>query len=451
MEDLYRKEMRFRLVLLGAGFVSQVLCGLVYAWSLFNQPLQAQFGWNTSDTSLVFTISLISMVSGMITGGILDKHGKTRLALLLSAVLCGIGFVASSFTASLIWIYVFYGFIGGFGVGLNTDVAMSVVTRWFPDKQGVASGTMLMGFGMGAFLLGPVVNTLITGYGWSHTFVIVGIGVGVMFAIIAIILRSPEAEFGAAIKNVAQEKAIVSKHDYTSKEMMNSRFFWVFVLWLIIITSGGLALISVATDAAVAVLQAVPNPLPMNDARTLAAFAMGFISLFNGFGRLINGYVWDRFGYRFSLVYVSCAYLSAMLLCAIATVSNNFPLIVVGFVILGLSFGGDMSCMVSMCNKFFGTRYFNTNFAVATCQEGVSAAVGPMLLARLRDMSGNFVISFWVFAGTGVVAFILQFLIKEKNVDCLVFSRKASREDAEDVDASGGGAELDSVNEQASC
>lgn len=57
---------------------------------------------------------------------------------------------------------------------------MSVTLKWFPDKQGLASGAMLMGFGGGTMLLSPVVTTMLGTLGWRLTFG----ALGVIFAVL---------------------------------------------------------------------------------------------------------------------------------------------------------------------------------------------------------------------------------------------------------------------------
>ena len=63
-----KKVLKFSFTLL------TMLClGLVYGWSIFVVPLEAEFGWERSETSLTFSISMISMVIGIMLGGQFNK------------------------------------------------------------------------------------------------------------------------------------------------------------------------------------------------------------------------------------------------------------------------------------------------------------------------------------------------------------------------------------------
>lgn len=400
-----------RFIYAAVAFIALLLGGLIYAWSLFIEPLEAEFGWTRAQTSLIFTLSLITFSIGMIIAGFLDKRGWARKTMFATAFVAAFGFIASAFTTSLLWIYFTYGILVGLAAGLSTDAVMAIALRWYPDKQGFASGAMLMGFGIGAMVLSPFVTMMLNNMSWRTAFIILGIVFGVAFFVIAIILKEPPEEIASALKKEAQENDIVASRDYPAIEMVKTGSFWMFILWLILVSSAGLGLISQAVPAAQDVL-AKAN-VDAAAATALATAAMSSISLFNGLGRFFNGFVWDKWGYRASLLWISVGYILSMLLCGVATAIGSFPLIVAGFVILGFMYGGNMCAMAAMCSSFFGAKYFSMNYAVSTCQIIVSASLGPLLLATLQGQSGSYQTAFWVFLALGVVSLVLSFFVRK--------------------------------------
>jgi OFA family oxalate/formate antiporter-like MFS transporter len=50
------------------GVVTLLLLGLIYAWSVFVGPLEEEFGWTRSETSLTFSISLAAFCLGGLSG-----------------------------------------------------------------------------------------------------------------------------------------------------------------------------------------------------------------------------------------------------------------------------------------------------------------------------------------------------------------------------------------------
>ncbi|HZK61489.1 MAG TPA: hypothetical protein VFC41_05385, partial [Anaerovoracaceae bacterium] len=107
-----------RIIPLVAGAFIYLSIGLIYAWSIFVKPLEAEFGWNRTETSLTFTISMISFCIGGVISGMLLKKKSGRFIIMLSAVLLAVGFLLSSRVETLLGIYISYGVFCGLGVGL---------------------------------------------------------------------------------------------------------------------------------------------------------------------------------------------------------------------------------------------------------------------------------------------------------------------------------------------
>ncbi len=406
-----------RLLYFFTAFVLLMFFGLIYAWSLFVDPLEAEFGWDRSATSVVFTLSIITFCAGMLVAGSLEARTSPRAVMLITAACLGLGLVASAFTESLPFIYATYGVLVGAGVGLGTDVVMSVTLKWFPDKQGLASGAMLMGFGGGTMLLSPLVTAMLGALGWRVTFGVLGAIFVVLVGIAAFIMKLPTPEYARPLLEKARKNATVAAVDMTGGQMMRTPTFWVFMVYLMLVTCGGLALISQAVPAAMELLMGAgatgaTAALSEAEALMLATAAMGSVSAMNGLGRLVNGFVWDKFGYRVCLTWIAVAFAAGMLCCAFAMTSGNFPLLVVGFMLLGLMYGGNMCSMSAMVGTFFGPKYYGINYALATCQMIPAAIVGPQILALSQMGSGSYLGAFWVFFGVAIAALAVSFFIK---------------------------------------
>ena len=106
------------------------------------------------------------------------------------------------------------------------------------------------------------------------------------------------------------------------------------------------------------------------------------------------------------------AFAAGMLCCAFAMMGGNFPLLVAGFMLLGLMYGGNMCSMSAMVGTFFGPKYYGINYAIATCQMIPAAIVGPQILALSQMGSGSYLGAFWVFFGVAIAALAVSFFIK---------------------------------------
>lgn len=402
-----------RWVFLITSFVLLSFFGLIYAWSLFIEPLESNFGWERSQTSLIFTISCVTVCIGMVLSGALETRFNHRTVFIIAAIMIVAGFVASAFCQTLWQIFLFYGVLVGTGVGIGFNCAINTALKWFPDKQGIASGALLMGYGAGAMILSPLVTTLLNVLDFRMTFGILAALFGAIVVIGALILQVPKPEQVAPLLKKAQEANIVSEVDYTTAQMMKTPMFWICFAWLALCTSGGLALISQAVPAAMEILDGSELAL------ATATAAMGSVSLCNGLGRLLNGFIWDKLGYRKSFLWISLAFTAGMLCCAFALKVGIFPLLVVGFVLLGLMFGGTMSATSAVVGTFFGTKHFGINYAVMCAQMIPAAFVGPTLLAITQTQSGSYELAFWVFLAIALATFLFSFAIKKPSPDAL--------------------------------
>lgn len=397
-----------RLLFFATAFILLLFFGLIYSYSLFIDPLESEFGWARSETSIIFTISIITFCVGMLLAGWLEERVSPRIALLATAAMIGVGFFASAYTTSLMYIYIMYGVLVGTGIGLGANTVISTTLKWFPDKQGFANGAMLMGFGGGTMLLSPVVTTMLGALEWRMTFQVLGVVFAVILLLGAMIMKLPTAEYAAPLLEKARKADIVAAVDMNGKEMMKTKSFWMIMLWLMLITSGGLALISQAVPAA----QEILGPNAGQGALMMATAAMGSISAFNGLGRLANGWIWDHLNYRITLTWIPVVFAISMLCCAMATMMGSFPLLVVGFVLLGLMYGAAMCTMSTMVGTFYGPRYFGINYAIATCQMIPAAVIGPQVLAWAQMGSGSYLTAFWVFLGIAVATLVVSFFVK---------------------------------------
>ena len=115
------------------GVSMNLALGSLYAWSVFVSPLEAEFGWSRTQTSWVFTIAIVTFaVSTVFAGRIQDVRGP-RICAATGATLVGLGFILGSFTTSLAYLYVAFGFVVGLGNGFGLRHAypgrLEVVSR----------------------------------------------------------------------------------------------------------------------------------------------------------------------------------------------------------------------------------------------------------------------------------------------------------------------------------
>ena len=133
-----------------------IFLGLVYAWSIFKKPLAAVYGWNDSQLTWTFSISMFMFCIGGFAGAQISKRVPHMVITWICAVLMGGSFVLMSSMTALWQIYVLYGVIIGFSVGAVYNCILATGNRWFPDKGGLIAGLLLMFFGARSLVLSPL-------------------------------------------------------------------------------------------------------------------------------------------------------------------------------------------------------------------------------------------------------------------------------------------------------
>ena len=147
-----------------AAAVLMLTIGTIYSWGIFTQPLLVAFHWDLTVATWAYAIANFSLAAiGAVIGGFWQDRVGPRIVAMVGVTLWGLGNVLAGLgTAAFgaLWLYVSYGIIGGIGAGMAYITPLSMVTKWFPDKKGLAGGLVAGAFGLGAFLYNQIVPRL---------------------------------------------------------------------------------------------------------------------------------------------------------------------------------------------------------------------------------------------------------------------------------------------------
>ena len=368
--------------------VLQVCFGTVYAWSFFQTLLVRQLGWSFTDTALAFSITIFSLgMSAAGAGMILPKVGPRRLALAGSVMFSG-GYMIAGLALqldSLALFYLGYGVIGGAGIGLGYVTPVATVAKWFPDKKGLATGIVVMGFGIGAVVLSKGLAPLLV-VETEGDLPLLFIWLGVVFAAVLIpcslALRDPPAELASRLDNAtASSSSVQDEPDSTARCLYSGEFA---VMWLVFFfnIAAGIAVISFQSP----LLQDVWGLAdPSVEPETLAEYGATLIaasSLCNGFGRLFWGLLSDRIG-RIRVFRILLA--SQMIVFGILMTERD-PWIFSALVCyIMLCFGGGFATMPSFVLDVFGAKKMSAVYGVMLTAWAAAGVCGPLYIGYLKD------------------------------------------------------------------
>jgi len=384
------------LVVFGAVII-QLCLGAVYAWSLFNQPLIDKFQWEKGDVVLTFSITIFMMATFTIVGGkIQDKIGPRWVAT-AGGIIMGAGIMMASTATSLTELYLYYGFIGGAGIGMAYVCPLATCQKWFPDKRGLISGIAVAGFGGGALIFKPFILTFIDSVGVSSTFLYLGIVYLITVVIGAQFLVVPPAGYCPPGWTPPVVSASGAGNDFSTGQMLkNVQFYYLWIVFLFACTAG-LMVIGLAKDIGINLV---------NLTAADAANAVVVVAIFNALGRVIWGSLSDKLGRVNSLfVMYLIAGLAMFLMSSITMTYFTF----LGLCsLIGFCFGGFLALFPSLTADYYGTKNFGTNYGIMFMAFGIAAIIGPKI-----GTSGTFSQAFLIAAVLCIVSAGMTFLVRE--------------------------------------
>ena len=392
--------------LVAAGGVVLMAClGTVYAWSVYTQPLQAAFGWTSTQATAPFSIAIFFLGVGAVIGGRWQDRAGPRVVALTGALLWGAGnLLAGLGTARFgaVWLYFTYGVMGGLGLGLGYVTPVAAVTKWFPDRRGLGSGLVVGGFGLGAFLYAHLLRSLpafsgvpspALGGAVLGAFTASGLAFAVVGGAGALCLRNPPAPSPSAA-------AVPAGPDFAPGRMVRTPQFWAAFAMLFLNVAAGILFIS----------NAVPIMRELTGATLAAAAAVyGTLALANAMGRFLWGAVSDRVGRRAAFAAI---YLLQIAVFLVVGRFHSMWMVAPLFALVLLCYGGGFGVMPSLVADWFGTRHLGVNYGWVLLAWSAAGVVGPGFVAAVKDRTGSFAGALPATAALLVLATLLPIFVR---------------------------------------
>lgn len=400
------KSINIRWLILIVGVFTMLFAGIIYAWSILKVPFAESLGFESDSLALNFTFTMCFFCLGGLVSSWLVKKIGTLLSISISGLLAGGGFILTSFIGEgqVLLLYLTYALMAGLGIGMAYILIISTVNAWFPDRKGLSSGALMMGFGASSLVLGNIASMLFeSSLGWQKTFILLGLVSGVVIALSALIIKKPgeNVVLPEPKKKVGRKSEDFEIRDYKPTEMLRRFTFWRAFIYLICVTAVGNSVISFARDLA----------LSVGAKAALATTLVGVLAVCNGLGRIITGAVFDGMGRRFTMLASNILTIVAAGVTLLAVHMSNLPLCIIGLCLTGMSYGSSPTVSSAFTAAFYGQKNFATNLSIMNfnlmCASFIATAC-----SSLQSATGGYTVPFILLLSLSVFALILNLSIK---------------------------------------
>lgn len=370
-QNLSGSSDKTRWIQLIVGVVCMIAtANIQYAWTLFVPEIQGMFGWARAEIQIAFTIFvLVQTWLAPIEGYFIDKLGP-RLMVAFGAVFIGVAWYINSQATTLAGFYIGAAF-GGVGVGSIYATCINNALKWFPDRRGLAVGLTAGGYGAGSAATILPIAAMIESSGFQETFLFFGILQGSLAFIAAWFLRSPsKGEVSASAKLVQATR------DYTLKEALNTKLFWLMFFMFICVVTGGMM--------AVAQLGVIAQDLGVKEFKVdmhffvMAALPLALMldRIMNGISRPLFGWISDNIGREKTMVIAFT--LEGLGIIALGYFgSNPWAFLILSGVVF-LAWGEVYSLFSALAGDAFGTKHIGKIYGVLYTAKGIGALFVPV-------------------------------------------------------------------------
>lgn len=389
-----------RLIILLAGIIIYICLGTVYSWSIFRKPLENLLNIGTTQSGFPYMtfLALFSLLMA-ISGSFISKY-PPNLIIAIGGTAVGLGWILSGFVSNINLMTITYGILGGGGVGITYGVPIAVISKWFPDKKGLAMGLVISGFGLSPLITAPLARYLIDIYGPLQTLKILGSIFLILIISLGFLFKFPPEN----LSPVTNQNVASTEID-TKSMLKNKKFYGLWTCYMIG-TLIGLMIIGITSPVGEELIRLEPK----FTARIISLFA-----IFNALGRPLFGWLTDK-------IYPLKASLLSYILVIVASIimlsSPSLFTYILAFSLLWLNLGAWLAIAPTATIIFFGQKYYSKNYGIVFTAYGIGALLGVSISGILRDILGTYLYVFYLLLLLGLTGILIAFLFlrgKEKN------------------------------------
>ena len=388
------KEWRRHWPLVAATTAGMALASmLTAAFGVMLEPIEAELGWSRAQISTgPAIVSMMGLFLAAPAGYLIDRLGARATGLFVVAISFA-AIVAISQVGGELWHWWAAWAIFGIAGAFTSTVWLAPVSTVFERGKGLAIALTLAGTGISMALVPPLAEYFVQNGGWRLGYLTLGaIWCAVTLPLVFLFVPRLRSKEGRAISDaVADEPEPNRLFGLTPREGLRSRDFYLLFL---------ASLTSAMTGVAI-ILNLVPVLTFTGLTRVGAVGIAGMMGIASIIGRLVGGWLMDRYDVR-------------RLAIAASFVSVLFPLMLIVFpgvlwaatlavIAYGLTGGMKFNAVVYLCSTHLGTRSFGLFYGAISTTTTIAMGIGPLIANYIYDETA----SYWPVIWAAVPGFLL--------------------------------------------
>ena len=412
-----------RWIQLAAGVTAMVvISNFQYAFTLFTPGLKDTFkSVPNSQIALIYTLFILFETWPVpLAGYLIDRLGIRKL-MVVGAIGILLGWLLGGTVATTVFHhYITYGVIAGTGAGIIYIATVANAVKWFPDKRGLAAGLTAAGFGGGSALTLIPISATIQNMGWQGAMASWGIGQGIVALICAFILSHPPT--GWVPPHWVPPKAVAqTKKQYTAKEMLSTKEFYIMYFMFLMVCTGGL----MTTGN----LSQIAKSLNVFDAKVMGIAIVPVVATIagvtNALARIMWGSISDRFGREYTMAFAFA--LEGVLIFLMTQIEGNPMAFMFLMPFVFLAWGEIYALFSAITGDVFGAKNASGNYGILYTAKGLASIMAGWGSAAVAALyAGSFDVPYYISAIFDITAAILALFVLRPIIWKRIAQEKAS-------------------------
>lgn len=353
------------------------------SWSigLFLEPIEADTGWGRGAISAgLMMIGVVGFIGSPFVGMLIDRIGVRKVGLTGMTLYCiALGLLGLS--GSEVWQWLALWLFLAFGYMLIKPTLWAVaISQRFDRQRALAIAVAMSGSGVLLIVMPVALNAIIADFGWRMSYFILAAGSAILtLPLMFLFLKDNRnlersgkgSETAAEIETRAMTRQEL-KRDFRSGRYI--RLLTTAILITIVIVGLQVHFIPLLGEQGVD--------------RTTAAMIAGVIGFGSITGRLLCGYLMDR--WRGQIVGAAFFALPAVSSIFLLNYDGN---VAVGCAIAftqGLALGAEIDVMAYLMSRYFGLKNYGTLFGTLVGFLVIGNGMGPTIAGWVFDVAGSY-------------------------------------------------------------